>query len=95
VIHALIMGAVVKLRIGMYGVGAQRRRNSCNTPSSSWRPEACSSPANFLEVPLGFHLCGGRGRAPGTDLIYFALGNYTTLGYSDVLPLEHWRCSAR
>jgi Ion channel len=50
---------------------------------------------HFLEVPLGFHLCSGRGRAPGTDLIYFALGNYTTLGYSDVLPLEHWRCSAR
>ena len=27
---------------------------------------------------------------PGTDLIYFAFGNYTTLGYGDVLPLPHW-----
>jgi hypothetical protein len=31
---------------------------------------------------------------PGTDLVYFAFGNYTTLGYGDVLPLEHWRVLA-
>jgi Ion channel len=27
---------------------------------------------------------------PGTDLIYFALVNYTTLGYGDVTPVERW-----
>jgi Ion channel len=27
---------------------------------------------------------------PGTDLIYFAFVNYTTLGYGDVTPLVHW-----
>jgi hypothetical protein len=27
---------------------------------------------------------------PGTDLVYFAFGNYTTLGYGDVLPLPQW-----
>ncbi|HEX2335166.1 MAG TPA: potassium channel family protein [Hyphomicrobiaceae bacterium] len=27
---------------------------------------------------------------PGTDLVYFALVNYTSLGYGDVTPLEHW-----
>ena len=27
----------------------------------------------------------------GTDLIYFAFVNYTTLGYGDVLPVERWR----
>ena len=32
--------------------------------------------------------------SPGTDLVYFAFGNYTTLGYGDVLPLEHWRVLA-
>jgi hypothetical protein len=31
---------------------------------------------------------------PGTDLIYFAFSNYTTLGYGDVLPLPHWRLLA-
>jgi hypothetical protein len=31
------------------------------------------------------------GAAPnGTDLIYFAFVNYTTLGYGDVTPVEHW-----
>jgi Ion channel len=28
---------------------------------------------------------------PGTDLIYFAFVNYTTLGYGDVTPLAHWQ----
>jgi hypothetical protein len=27
----------------------------------------------------------------GTDLIYFAFVNYTTLGYGDVTPVERWR----
>ncbi len=27
---------------------------------------------------------------PGTDLIYFAFVNYTTLGYGDVTPVERW-----
>ena len=35
------------------------------------------------------------GIAPdGTDLIYFAFVNYTTLGYGDVIPLERWRLLA-
>lgn len=28
---------------------------------------------------------------PGTDLIYFAFVNYTTLGYGDVTPLQRWQ----
>ncbi|MBQ0821734.1 potassium channel family protein [Microvirga terrae] len=28
---------------------------------------------------------------PGADVLYFAFVNYTTLGYGDVLPGEHWR----
>lgn len=28
---------------------------------------------------------------PGTDVLYFAFVNYTTLGYGDVIPLERWR----
>jgi len=29
--------------------------------------------------------------APGTDYLYFAFVNYTTLGYGDILPAERWR----
>ena len=28
---------------------------------------------------------------PGTDFIYFAFVNYTTLGYGDVTPTERWQ----
>lgn len=31
---------------------------------------------------------------PGKDLFYFAFGNYTTLGYGDILPVEHWHTLA-
>jgi Ion channel len=32
------------------------------------------------------------GAAPaGSDLLYFAFVNYTTLGYGDVTPLKEWR----
>ena len=32
------------------------------------------------------------GVAPaGTDLVYFAFVNYTTLGYGDVTPLQRWQ----
>src|SRR3712207_693694 len=29
--------------------------------------------------------------AAGTDVLYFAFVNYTTLGYGDVVPVERWR----
>jgi len=29
--------------------------------------------------------------APGTNLVYFAFVNYTTLGYGDVLPTARWQ----
>jgi hypothetical protein len=28
---------------------------------------------------------------PGTDLVYFAFVNYTTLGYGDVTPVRSWQ----
>jgi Ion channel len=32
------------------------------------------------------------GIAPrGADLVYFSFVNYTTLGYGDIVPVEHWR----
>jgi hypothetical protein len=27
---------------------------------------------------------------PGTDLMYFAFVNYTTLGYGDITPVDRW-----
>jgi hypothetical protein len=28
---------------------------------------------------------------PGSDLVYFAFVNYTTLGYGDVVPVKEWQ----
>ena len=28
---------------------------------------------------------------PESDLLYFAFGNYTTLGYGDITPVDGWR----
>ena len=31
-----------------------------------------------------------RRRPEGSDIVYFAFVNYTTLGYGDVTPVERW-----
>ena len=51
---------------------------------------------HFLEILLWAYAYAAVGAAPsGTDLVYFAFGNYTTLGYGNVLPLDHWRLLAQ
>jgi hypothetical protein len=48
--------------------------------------------AHALEVIVWSVLYSIVDIAPvGTDLVYFAFVNYTTLGYGDVVPQEHWR----
>lgn len=46
---------------------------------------------HFTEVVLWaytYNLVGAT--PPNTDLVYFAFGNYTTLGYGDVVPVPEW-----
>jgi hypothetical protein len=47
--------------------------------------------AHIVEVvvwSLAYLMVGAA--PPGTDFIYFAFVNYTTLGYGDVTPIERW-----
>ena len=47
--------------------------------------------AHIAEVAvwaLAYRIVGAA--APGTNFIYFAFVNYTTLGYGDVTPIERW-----
>jgi hypothetical protein len=47
--------------------------------------------AHIAEVgvwALTYRIVGAA--TPGTDFIYFAFVNYTTLGYGDVTPVVHW-----
>ena len=50
---------------------------------------------HFLEVLIWAGTYALVGAAPpGTELVYFAFSNYTTLGYGDVLPVPGWRLLA-
>jgi hypothetical protein len=51
---------------------------------------------HFLEVLVWagtYDLVGAA--PPGTDLVYFAFGNYTTLGYGDTVPVPEWHLLGR
>ena len=43
---------------------------------------------HFSEVVLWAFTCAAP---PGSDLVYFAFGNYTTLGYGEILLVAQWR----
>lgn len=46
---------------------------------------------HFVEVVIWAYVYKWVDAAPvNTDLIYFAFGNYTTLGYGDVVPKPEW-----
>ena len=46
---------------------------------------------HFVEVVLWAYTYAVVGAVPpNTDLVYFAFGNYTTLGYGDVVPVPQW-----
>lgn len=48
--------------------------------------------AHTLEVMIWAVMYKIAGVAPaGSDLLYFAFVNYTTLGYGDIMPVERWR----
>jgi hypothetical protein len=47
--------------------------------------------AHLAEVLVWSLIYAATGAAPeGSDLIYFAFVNYTTLGYGDITPVERW-----
>src|SRR5215470_16015175 len=90
VIHALIMAVVLRVT----------RLVSAKT---SWHPwllliaVMCATVsvlmlAHVCEVIVWSAAYAIVDAAPaGTDLVYFAFVNYTTLGYGDVVPVEAWR----
>jgi hypothetical protein len=48
--------------------------------------------AHTAEIVVWSLSCALVGAAPaGSDLLYFAFVNYTTLGYSDVTPVKAWQ----
>ena len=88
-IHAIVMAAVLRFA---------RAANEWMTSYQSLRlilvmtaTVSVLMAAHIVEVlvwSLAYAIVGVA--TPGTDLIYFAFVNYTTLGYGDVTPLQRW-----
>jgi hypothetical protein len=89
-IHALVMVAVVRVA---------RTATVIATPYPSLRlvivmiaTVSSLMVAHLGEVVVWSSAYAIVDAAPaGTDLVYFAFVNYTTLGYGDVTPVERWR----
>jgi Ion channel len=89
-IHALVMTIVV--RVAQSG-GAKSKSHSSVLLIAVMVPTVVVLMATHaLEVIVWSLTYSIVDAAPaGTDLVYFAFVNYTTLGYGDVTPLPRWR----
>ena len=90
VIHALVMTAVVRVA----HKAAARETAHCAALLISVMVASVSvlMAAHLSEVIVWSLAYAIVDAAPtGTDLVYFAFVNYTTLGYGDVTPVERWR----
>jgi hypothetical protein len=89
-IHAMIMTLVVRV--------AQNAKAK-NRPQSSWLLIVVMIPTvsvfmltHALEVTVWAFAYWMTDAVPaGTNLVYFAFVNYTTLGYGDVVPVQRWQ----
>ncbi len=90
VIHALVMSAVVRV---VRSVGAKKTTHP--TALLIFVMVATVSvlmAAHMSEVLVWALAYAIVDAVPvGADLVYFALVNYTTLGYGDITPIARWR----
>jgi Arc/MetJ family transcription regulator len=92
-IHALVMATVI--RAARIAGERATSRQSLRLVTVMIATVSVLMLAHLTEVLVWSLAYTIVGIAPGgTDLIYFAFVNYTTLGYGDVIPLERWRLLA-
>jgi hypothetical protein len=88
-IHAIVMAAV--LWVARAADERATQRQSLRLVAVMIATVSVLMAAHIAEVMLWSFAYAIVGVAPaGTDLIYFAFVNYTTLGYGDVTPLQRW-----
>jgi hypothetical protein len=88
-IHAIVMAAV----LWVVRIADERAtsRQSLRLVGVMIATVSVLMAAHIAEVAvwaLAYRIVGAA--PPGTDFIYFAFVNYTTLGYGDVTPVERW-----
>jgi hypothetical protein len=88
-IHAIVMAAV--LRVARLASERATSHQSLRLIAVMTAIVSVLMVAHIAEVIVWSFAYAIVGAAPpGTDLIYFAFVNYTTLGYGDVIPLQRW-----
>lgn len=88
-IHAIFMAAV--LRVSRVVDQRATSHQSLRLVAVMTATVSVFMAAHIAEVAvwaLAYRIVGAA--PPGTDFIYFAFVNYTTLGYGDVIPIERW-----
>ena len=89
-IHAMVMAAVI--RAARIAGESATSRQSLRLIAVMIATVSVLMAAHLAEVLVwSFAYAIVSAAPPGTDLIYFAFVNYTTLGYGDVTPVERWR----
>jgi hypothetical protein len=89
-IHAIVMAAV--LWAARVADERATSRQSLRLVAVMIATVSVLMTAHIVEVivwSLAYMMVGAA--PPGTDFIYFAFVNYTTLGYGDVTPIERWQ----
>jgi hypothetical protein len=88
-IHAMVLAAVI--RVAHIAGESAMSRQSLRLIAVMIATVSVLMAAHLAEVLVWSFSYTIVGVAPaGTDLVYFAFVNYTTLGYGDVTPLERW-----
>jgi hypothetical protein len=90
-IHAMVMAGVIRV-VHIADERATSKRQSVRLIAVMIATVSVLMAAHLAEVlvwSLAYAIVSVA--PPGTDRIYFAFVNYTTLGYGDVTPLERWR----
>ena len=89
-IHAIVMAAV--LRVAQIADQRTTQHPSLRLVAVMIATVSVLMAAHIAEVivwSLAYLMVGLA--PPGTDFVYFAFVNYTTLGYGDVTPTEGWQ----
>ena len=88
-IHAMVMVAVIQVaRLAEESATSRQSLRLIAVTSGTALVLMAAHLAEVLVWSLAYSLISVA--PPGTDLVYFAFVNYTTLGYGDVTPLERW-----
>jgi Ion channel len=89
-IHAFVMTAVVKS--ARWLARRSRKHPTSGLMALMMTTVAVLMLAHFTEVAAWALIYSALDvTPPGTDNLYFAFVNYTTLGYGDIIPAQGWR----